>query len=136
MKPYFRNADLQIKSRQTLDNMARELKKKAFVLLHSKHRGVHRFFFEVPGTYSSSERTCERILNAFCRMIGRLSPAAAAEWDAAHSKVFDMGFSSGDENPPRIMDLSPEILTRIARLKISLRITLYPVDPDDDLIPQ
>jgi hypothetical protein len=134
MKPHFLNVDLQVKSRRDLSEFTREMDRKAFCLTYHKYRGVFFANYEV----KIIPRSAETIMKAFCRILENLSPAAAAAWRHASSKVFDFGFQSGDEyhepaNPfrPYTLDLSPETLTRMAKLKAGIRITLYPLDRED-----
>jgi hypothetical protein len=123
--PHFINVDLRVKSRRGLDAFIAEMKRKAFHQAEWKRGGVHFVCFEV----HRAGLSCEGTIKAFCRMLEKLSSAAIREWRASYSKVFDAGFESGDENPRCALELSPETLERVAKLKASLAITLYPLDP-------
>ena len=129
MKPYFLNTDLLVRSRRSLAAFIREMSAKTSLLSDSisdgKSRGSHYANIELRARYS-----CEGIMKAFCRIIEGLPRDAAKEWREASSRIFDIGLQSGNEHPTYTLDISPETLTRIAKLNAGIVVTLYPVTPE------
>jgi hypothetical protein len=69
------------------------------------------------------------VINGFCDLIVQLPPQARQLWDCASTKIFDLGFCSGEQ--PRCFQtmLAANSIRRIADLGASLTVTIYPPAP-------
>ena len=66
-------------------------------------------------------------LRGFCTVIESLPAAAAALWKKVRRREFNIGFDSGAKGRAFNTAISPEIITRIAKLGGSIAVTIYPI---------
>jgi len=95
------------------------------VVLHqSDCRDLCTASFEVTGSCSSGD--AEWAISRFCAFIENLPPNARRLWDQCCSRVFDIGYESGDS--PRCFRsiLHPETVARVASLGAAIMVTIYP----------
>ncbi len=122
----FINVDLELRSANVLDSLVSVLESKLTVLHHGDVDGDHFASFEVPGPGPDEPDACCRIL---LDVLENLSAGARRSLKACDSISFALGFEGGDSVLSNAA-VDGETLRRIANLKASLTITIYPRNPD------
>jgi hypothetical protein len=121
----FLNVDVELTSRRQLKALAGELKKR--ILYHGRLNDGWLLTFETNSIQGKS--TPDGVIARLCKLIEKLSPAAMGEWEAAQSRVFDIGFESAPtkkgQNVVVRSTISEDSLRRIADLGAKLDITCY-----------
>ena len=119
----FLDIDLYVESEREAPALSRSLKAALAVSRQDQDPNGHVMSFGSgwPGI------TPDVCLARYCELIERLNMEARREWDASRSKVFDMGFTSGDSPLKVHAIISSRTLQRLARLGAELVITFYPV---------
>ena len=69
------------------------------------------------------------IIELLLTAVESLPENARAAWNACESRAFDIGYSCAEEPWGFHQEIPSELLARMAALKISLRLTLYPEHP-------
>ena len=124
MPTEFLNVDLDLESRKSLEPLIRELGDRVHVIYDGpSEEKTHMAALEV---YEGDDNDPDSIINAFCRLIERLSPAAKSVWESCSMRRFDIGFESGVSGHPLCVDLDSETLQRVAGLSASVGVTIYP----------
>jgi hypothetical protein len=124
MPTEFLNVDLDLESKKSLDPLIEELGEKIHVVFNgpSEERS-HLAALEI---YEGDDDDPDSIINAFCKLLEKMSPKAKAAWENCSMRRFDIGFESGVSGHPLCIDLDPETLERVARLSGSIGVTIYP----------
>jgi hypothetical protein len=124
MPTEFLNVDLDLESKKSLDSLVGELGEKVHVVYNGpSEEKTHLVALEV---YEGDDEDPDSIINAFCKLIEKLSPAGRAAWQTCSMRRFDLGFESGVSGHPLCIDLDPETLKRVAGLGGSIGVTIYP----------
>jgi len=121
----FINLDLEVNSGVSLSRLAEHLEGSVFILHNGGVKGMYRLCAEplVGGRLSKSIRACTA---HFLDLLEALPSDLAATFKCTKSRVFDYGFEGGFESKPLSVHISQAHLTRIARLGLQVRITVYP----------
>jgi len=129
--PHFIEVDLEVWSRKDLGALARAVEDKAIVLYAGKIRRKFLVSLEASARRSSPESR----IRALLRLVRSLPPAARAAWRGADSRVFNIGYDSGEivdlKDPRRAArpcetSLGPEILRAVAAVSGTITTTIYP----------
>jgi hypothetical protein len=73
-----------------------------------------------------------KTLRNFCKIIEALPERGRTLWDKASSRVFDIGFESGDDRPVMPITIDPKLFVRIAALGATVAVTIYPLSRRQD----
>ena len=119
------NVDLDVESTQDLRPLIAALEPYTF----SFDRPQGQASFEVKDAAPTDP---EAVILEFIELVKSLPPAAREAWDAASSRVFDIGLESGHRRPARIYNIGLETLRQATALGANIVITLYPIDPAED----
>jgi hypothetical protein len=121
----FLNVDVEVTSRRRSKSLADELETR--ILYHGKIKSVWLLTFEMSSIQGKS--TPDGVIGKLCKLIENLSPAARAEWDAAQSRVFDVGFEAAPRKKGQTVIvrsmISEDSLRRIVGMRGRLAITCY-----------
>ena len=147
MAARFVSAQLEIESPRPLGYVLEALSGEEIVSFD--YRESKRGFsvaFEYNGAGASTDPDAQ--IDVFCNVIGNLEEHPRAIWDGAYRKTFNLGYEidtaksyhlAGGEQPAGATEcfpseLRPETLARIARLRASVLVSIYPArspDPED-----
>jgi hypothetical protein len=124
MPTEFLNVDLDLESKKSLEPLLREWGDRVHVVYHGPSEDeTHLAALEI---YEGDDDDPDSIVNAFCKLIERLSPPAEAAWKACSTRRFDIGFASGTSGRPLCIDLDAKTLRRVSDLSATLGVTIYP----------
>jgi hypothetical protein len=124
MPTEFLNVDLDLESKRSLQPLIEELGDKVHVVhLGPSEEKTNLAALEV---YEGDDDDPDSIINAFCKLIEKLSPKSKAAWESCSMRRFDLGFESGVTGYPLCVDLDPKTLERVASLSASIGVTIYP----------
>jgi hypothetical protein len=65
-------------------------------------------------------------LELFCDLIQNLKGEAKELWEDSFSKVFDLGFESGNTNQSYMLQINRSVIQRVAACGATIAITIYP----------
>jgi hypothetical protein len=122
--PIFLNLDLDLVSEKNLEPLAVHLDTHASLLHSGEYEGLFRLTAEPaigghPGV--SAEACTEELLNT----IESLPEHLHALFNGSSVRIFDYGFESGSGSKPCIAELPASQLTRMSKLGIGIRVTIY-----------
>ncbi len=121
----FLNVDVELTSRRPLPALAVELNK--WILFHGEQKGGWLLALETNSIHGKS--TPDGVIARLCKLIENLSPPAQRDWEAAQSRVFDIGFESAPPQKGQTAivrsTISADSLRRLANLGAKLNITCY-----------
>ena len=124
------NTDLDLECDIRPERLADELSAQGlYVHISPRVNGVFLLMGEGPND-SEPELNILRLLDA----IERLSEDARQLWLRCTKREFNIGFDCGDEPRAFNQGISHDALQRMAKLGVSLRITLYPHRPKPDSV--
>ena len=124
MPTEFLNVDLDLESKKSLEPLITELGEEVHVVFNGPSEDQSHFVaLEV---YEGDDDDPDSIINAFCQLLEKLSPKGKSAWQSCSIRRFDVGFESGVSGYPLCVDLHPETLLRVAKLKASIGVTIYP----------
>jgi hypothetical protein len=116
----FLNVDVDVRSSTPLEALVHALKGRISVHYVGRvGRSFHARFA------LSGPRTAEVAVRRLAKLIDALPRAARKAWDGAKMRVFDVGFQGGMRPHSAEHDLSASAVAAVARLKGSIRVTLY-----------
>ena len=121
---HYLNVDLEIDSRVDLTPIVEAFGDDAFVMYNGEWGKFFRASFEVVNGAGANED-----IGYFCTLIEALDGEAKELWDNSFSKVFDLGFESGDTTQNCRTVLDPSVVARLGAIGATLAVTIYPVDP-------
>lgn len=143
--PHFVNVDLEVWSKTKLSVLGEAVEPIAFVLYSGKIRRKFLLSFEAALPKVTSP---ESAIWALLKVVEALPPRARKAWKAAQSRVFNVGFRSGDfitllrerpvgsgrwyaANPkkaavPCETSLSTKVLQAVAKVDGTIATTIYP----------
>jgi hypothetical protein len=127
----FLNLDLELNSATNLGRLAKHLDASAHILYSGRVAGGYRLCAEplIDGRLSTSLRACT---SYFLELLEGLPDDLAGTLQRCKSRLFDYGFDGGLEAKPLALTIPTTHLSRIARLGIGIRITVYPYrEPSD-----
>lgn len=121
----FRNVDLDVYSKRSLDVLVEELGKSLLVLHHGKGDRKKRLqhFLALEGLKLT--HTPESAANELCLAIERLSSKARKEWDRARRKEFNVGYELESGVQRVEVALDPKVVRRIVTLRGTVAFTCY-----------
>ena len=144
--PHFINVDLDVWSREDLAPFADAVEARSVVLHVGRVR--RRFLARIEAKSGRAPTSPERTIWALLKVVDALPPAARRLWKRAESRVFNVGYESGEfvsllyERPlgsgrwyPKRAgapaaacetSLSPELLHAVARVGGIIATTIYP----------
>jgi hypothetical protein len=131
----FLNLDMELQASSDLAPFAESLGQEVFVLFCGETEGGYRLSVEpvINGALNGNPAACTEY---FVSLLEGLSQDQKNIWDSCRSRMFDYGFDGGLEENPLHTDICLEHLTRMARLGIEVRITIYPFrgnKPENDV---
>ncbi len=127
----FLNLDLDLQASFDLSPIAEDFGSRVFVLYCGEIGDGYRLSVEpvFDGLLSSDATACTEF---FLRLADGLSQKNKDLWRTCDSRVFDYGFEGGYEENTFHADISADNVARMARLRIELRVTIYPFRASDD----
>lgn len=114
--------DLEIDSRSDLTSIVEQFGEDAMPLYNGEWGEYFRATFEIPGSHAGANEDIEY----FCCLIECLRGEAKKLWDESFSKVFDLGFESGDTFANYHLQLRPDAVKRLGACGATLAVTIYP----------
>ena len=144
MAARFVSAQLEIESPRPLGSVLEAFSGREVVSFD--YRESKRGFsvaFEYTGAGASTDADAQ--IDEFCNMVEHLKEPARRIWEGAYRKTFNLGYEidtakshhlAGDEQPAGAIEcfrseLRPETVARIARLRASVLVSIYPARPPD-----
>ena len=123
----FINVDLDLASRRDITAVVQALSPSMHVLFNSRVRRTFRATLELGGRWAVQPAAPDKMVGRMVQLVQALPPRIRAEWDAATSRWFNLGFECGDT---RLMDieLKPRTVQAVAEIGASIVVTLYPCD--------
>jgi hypothetical protein len=88
----FLNIDLVLESREGLDPILEDFENEVVLMYQTQSRGLHRAAVELARIDGDADTT----MNWLCNLVENLEPEARAAWESCLSRVFDIGYVSGD----------------------------------------
>lgn len=133
----FLNVDVELTSPKPFKTLPQELEKSCVLLFNAKANREHLLAFETQESFSmrrfSPRSRIERTLRALLQTIEKLSPPARREWNAAKSRLFDIGFDASPRTATSRLaarvHVPTEFLKRITALNADLIFTVYKPEP-------
>ena len=122
------NVDLLVKSRTDLTPIVNEFGEDVIVLTNGKAGNLFHAYFEIAGSQPGPNEDIEY----FCSLIEGLSRKERELWDNSISKIFDVGFESGEVPQSYSADIRPDVIKRLAKCGASIRITIYPTNIENE----
>ena len=122
MKIHFLNVDLEIASHHDLQPIVEAFGEDAFNLYCGQVHNHYLATFEA----SNLEADADSIIAYFCSLIQAFDKETKGYWNAAFTKVFDIGYESGLEPRSYSSEIRVETIKQVADLGASLRVTIYP----------
>ena len=118
------NADLDLLASFDLRPLARALESRGIFVLHVDVLGDGSWMarMESDESFVSAADTVSALLTS----IESLDSGSLELWKACAQRHFDLGYDCGEASPCFNDELPVNLLARMAALRISLRITLYP----------
>jgi hypothetical protein len=128
----FLNLDLELEASTSLEPLHDHLKPRSHILFSGKSKNGYRLALEpvIRGRLSGNASACTK---RFLAALEALPSPLAKLLRQCKTKVFDYGFDGGLESGPLAVTLSNEQLSRISRLGIEVRITVYPYRAASDV---
>jgi hypothetical protein len=125
MKIGFLNVDLVIDSSENLQFLVDELADSISVIFNGEwENGLNRLSISLSKPYG---KNADEIVSEFCCLIENLSFESKLIWNKCLSKKFDIGFESGIIERLET-EIRAETVERIAKLKASILVTIYPIN--------
>ncbi len=124
MPTEFLNVDLDLESKKSLEPLVGELGEKVHVVYNG--RSEEKTNLVALEVYEGDDEDPDSIINAFCKLIEKLSTQGRSAWESCSMRRFDIGFESGVSGHPLCVDLDPKTLKRVADLGGSIGVTIYP----------
>jgi len=119
--PHFLNVDLEVTSKQRLDELVRHFERRGIVLRNAFDDGLHSASFELDGCFQEPEGLALALLDE----VEALEETAQQQFRTAERRVLSIGFTSGLRNPHVEHRLSAETLHRAAAWDCHLSIVVY-----------
>jgi hypothetical protein len=123
MKPEYIASDLELRSRSNISALVNELSHQLVVLFDGRENGKYLVTFST----ISFDSNADKIANRFCKVIEKLSRQSRIVWNKCLSRHLDMGFHSGHGNKIGTAILNTDTVGRLAKLKISIAVSVYPI---------
>ncbi len=131
MKTQYRNTDLDLISAGALDQLNHHLEAAGMALLghHQIGEGDWTSVFEIIGDEEDRfHANVDATVVAMLDVLEQLPPSERQIFDQCSLREFNAAYDVGDEPLDFNQGLSAMTISRMAALKMSLRITLYPGD--------
>ena len=117
----FLNVDLEVSSRSELTWLVDEFGDDAISLHCGRAQGHFHAAFE-----AAVQGDPNTLIDHFCRLVENMSARGRAAWNETFLRVFDIGYDSGSAPSAYCSELRPETIAAVARVRASLRVTIYP----------
>jgi hypothetical protein len=118
----FLNLDLEVEAADRPNLVADHLQNRCDVLYDGACENGTRLAFE-PGILCDA--TILQCIEYFLELLEAMPSPVLEEWYRCKVRRFDFGFESGEGRPPLVADLTPESLSRMVKLQLELRVTIY-----------
>ncbi|MBI1918091.1 MAG: hypothetical protein HYS12_25650 [Planctomycetes bacterium] len=123
------NVDLDLESRVSLAPIVEAFGEDVVVLHQSACREFFTASFEAAGSGCSGD--AEGAINDLCLLVENLPDDARRLWDECCTRVFDIGYESGDSPRSFRSILHPETVMRVAAVGAAIMVTIYPRAMED-----
>jgi hypothetical protein len=120
------NTDLEIESSQDVSRIVEEFGEDVSVLFHGTIKSYRAASFEIQGI----SREADDAINYFCSLIESFHEDVRGIWDKCVSRVFNIGYESGDSPNSYTSELRASTIQRLAKIGASVVITIYPTRMD------
>ena len=118
----YRNVDLELESRASLAPIIEAFGEDVIVLYQGDSRELFTASFEAAGSCCSGD--AEGAISGLCRLVENLPDDARRLWDKCCTRVFDIGYESGDSPRSLRSILHPETVARVAALGAAIVVGL------------
>lgn len=125
MEIEYLNTDLEIESSADLAIIVKEFGEDVQVLFEGKAQQYNMATFEADYHFLGADEA----VSHFCLLVENLSPEARKIWDNCVSRVFDVGYRSGDSANCFRTEIRTATVKRVAAIGASIFITIYPSEP-------
>ena len=124
------NTDLDVWAASDVKPLVNALASRGVCSLHREQArdGDQFAVFETAEDYAAPEENLLVMLAA----VESLTGDAAAVWAGGSLREFNIGYACGDRPHGFTHGLSNDVLRRLAAVGATLRVTLYPPEPDDE----
>lgn len=122
MEVEYLNTDLEIQSSEDLSIIVEEFGKDVHVLFNGQTQKHNMACFEADYPFLGADEAVSHL----CLLIENLSPDARKIWDNCVSRIFDLGYQSGDSANCFRTELRTSTVSRVAAIGASIVITVYP----------
>jgi hypothetical protein len=123
------NVDLDLEAKVSLAPIVEAFGEDVAVLHQSTSRDLFAVSFEAAGSGCSAD--AEGTINSLCLLVENLPRDARRLWDECCTRVFDIGYESGDSPRSFRSILHPETIARVAALGAAIMVTIYPCSKGD-----
>ena len=129
MRIKYLNTDLDLRSKEDLRPLARAFQRQGLYTLHVDRASNRDWYatFELDTVGRRPNVHVNGILNAVEALEGK----ACALWNNCTVRELNLGYDSGVKPWHVTHGLSARLLARMSKVGLSLRITIYKVQPDD-----
>jgi hypothetical protein len=119
----FLNVDLDVESKVPLTPLVAAFGDDVVVLHQGESRGLYTLSCEAAN--SGCGKDAESIIGSLCEVVENLPEDCRQIWDQCCSRVFDIGYDSGDS--PRCFRsvIHPQTIQRVASLGAAIMVTIY-----------
>jgi len=120
------NTDFELMSNFDLSPICEAFGEDAIVLYNGKWGAYYKASFETANGLSAD---LNDIISHFYELIINLENKEKSIYELCFSKVFDIGYESGNSNTCYFSELRETTIKKLAELKAKVGITIYPYAP-------
>jgi hypothetical protein len=125
----FLNVDLEVFSKSNLQPLVDAMGNKVVVLHVSLYKRTHEAHVELSGSHLPRTirhlKSPELLIVGFCSLIQELPPTARELWDAAKSRIFDIGIGPPKRDTFYRATIGREAIRAAAEVRAQIAITVY-----------
>ncbi len=125
-KIQYLNTDLELESENDVTAIVEAFGEDVIVLHHGMARALHHAAFGIAGSHAGPDED----IRYFCTRVEALPPEARTVWNGCCTRVFDIGYKSGNGSPAYRSELRSGTVRAVSAIGASIVVTVYPVGPD------
>jgi hypothetical protein len=120
------NVDLMLESSISLASIVEAFGAEVLLLHQSDSREIYLASFETAHWVGDAESAIDRL----CLLAENLPEGVRKTWDSCFTRIFDIGYKSGDSPQSFRSILHPDTIKRVAALGAGIVVTIYPLVRD------
>ena len=120
----FLNVDLELESEHDISRLVDNLGEDVMVMHHRTLRNYHHLACAITSGQTSG---ADELVNVFCTLIEQFPPDIKNLWEGSCSRIFDIGYESGNSPQSFRSELHASTLQRVASIGASIVITIYSI---------